>query len=58
MDFLKAEIASKRKTLDSVSTGDAEPAKKYVRKGDLERMRKEEEEQSLRVFSPSFVYTG
>lgn len=50
MDFLKAEIANKRKALDrpSTSTGngsvsDGPPAKKYLSKGELERMRKEDE---------------
>ena len=51
MDFLKAEIASKRKALDgpALSNGAADkdaaapPAKKYMRKGDIERMRKEDE---------------
>lgn len=39
MDALKAEIASKRKALDEV------PARpnKYMRRGDLERLQKEEE---------------
>ncbi|TFY72050.1 hypothetical protein EVG20_g959 [Dentipellis fragilis] len=39
MDALKAEIASKRKTLDD---GPSRP-NKYVRRGDLERMKEEEE---------------
>jgi pre-mRNA-splicing factor 18 len=40
MDFLKSEIASKRKTLDT--TTDARPAK-YMRKGDVARLKEEEE---------------
>jgi len=40
MDFLKAEIATKRKALDD--DGPARPSK-YVRRGDLEKMRLEEE---------------
>ncbi|KAI0293825.1 Prp18 domain-containing protein [Russula brevipes] len=43
MDALKAEIASKRKTLDN---GQQRP-NKYMRRGDIERM-KEEEEQNAR----------
>ena len=43
MDALKAEIASKRKTLDN---GQQRP-NKYMRRGDIERM-KEEEEQKAR----------
>lgn len=47
MDFLKAEIATKRKTLDSgngngSSTEEAPPAKKYMRKVDLDRIKREE----------------
>src|SRR5216683_2462122 len=43
MDALRAEIASKRKTLDN---GTSRP-NKYMRRGDIERM-KEEEEQKAR----------
>jgi pre-mRNA-splicing factor 18 len=43
MDALKAEIASKRKALDN---GTSRP-NKYMRRGDIERM-KEEEEQKAR----------
>ncbi|KAI0059175.1 Prp18-domain-containing protein [Artomyces pyxidatus] len=39
MDALKAEIASKRKALDDVPTR----PNKYMRKGDIERMKEEEE---------------
>ena len=49
MDFLKAEIANKRKALDGPASSNgadkdaAPPAKKYLRKGDIERMRTEDE---------------
>jgi hypothetical protein len=43
MDALKAEIASKRKALDNVP----QRPKKYMRRGEIERM-KEEEEQKAR----------
>ena len=39
MDALKAEIASKRKTLDNAS----QRPKKYMRRGDIEKMKEEEE---------------
>jgi pre-mRNA-splicing factor 18 len=39
MDALKAQIASKRKTLDN---GTLRP-NKYMRRGDIERMKEEEE---------------
>jgi pre-mRNA-splicing factor 18 len=45
MDFLKAEIASKKRTLSpSEGSSSSQPAPKYMRKGDLERIRKEQEE--------------
>lgn len=56
MDFLKAEIASKRKALGGPSTSGSNgtdrdtagpPAKKYMRKGDIERMRKEDEARAV-----------
>lgn len=43
MDALKAEIALKRKTIDS-SNGQPRPSK-YMRKGDIERLREEQEKQ-------------
>lgn len=44
MDFLKAEIASKKRTLSpSEGSSSSQPAPKYMRKGDLERIRREEE---------------
>lgn len=44
MDFLKAEIASKKRTLSPAEgSSSSQPANKYMRKGDLERMRREEE---------------
>lgn len=39
MDFLKSEIANKRKALDQ----DVERPSKYMRRGDIERLREEEE---------------
>jgi hypothetical protein len=39
MDALKAEIASKRKALENVPSR----PNKYMRRGDIERMREEEE---------------
>jgi pre-mRNA-splicing factor 18 len=46
MDFLKAEIATKRKTLDSGNgngtVNEAPPAKKYMRKADLDRIKRDE----------------
>jgi pre-mRNA-splicing factor 18 len=39
MDALKAEIASKRKTLDNAS----QRPNKYMRRGDIEKMKEEEE---------------
>ena len=45
MDFLKAEIATKRKTLDSGNgngSDEAPPAKKYMRKVDLDRIKRDE----------------
>ncbi|EIM90854.1 Prp18-domain-containing protein [Stereum hirsutum FP-91666 SS1] len=44
MDALKAEIASKRKALDEVPVR----PNKYMRRGDLERLNKEEEERKAR----------
>ncbi|KAG9127175.1 mRNA splicing protein prp18 [Ceratobasidium sp. 392] len=41
MDFLKAEIAAKRKPTDSA---DSRP-QKYMRKGDIERLKREQKEQ-------------
>jgi pre-mRNA-splicing factor 18 len=41
MDALKAEIATKRKTLE----GDGGRPNKYMRKGDIERMKEEKERQ-------------
>lgn len=41
MDALKAEIALKRKTFD-VPVGDGRP-NKYMRKGDIERLKEEQE---------------
>ncbi|KAG8720885.1 mRNA splicing protein prp18 [Ceratobasidium sp. 394] len=41
MDFLKAEIAAKRKPTDN---GDSRP-QKYMRKGDIERLKREQKEQ-------------
>jgi pre-mRNA-splicing factor 18 len=38
MEALKAEIASKRKAMDGI-----QPPKKYMRRGDIERMKEEEE---------------
>lgn len=49
MDFLKAEIASKKRTLspaEGSSNGNGQPASKYLRKGDIERIRKEEQEKA------------
>ncbi|KAG8751967.1 mRNA splicing protein prp18 [Ceratobasidium sp. 428] len=43
MDFLKAEIAAKRKPTDSA---DSRP-QKYMRKGDLERLKREQKEQEV-----------
>lgn len=43
MDFLKAEIASKKRTLSSAEGSSSQPAPKYMRKGDLERIRRDEE---------------
>lgn len=43
MDFLKAEIANKKRTLSPAEGGSGQPAPKYMRKGDLERIRREEE---------------
>lgn len=55
MDALKAEIALKRKALDVPASDGARP-NKYMRKGDLERLREEQErkereekEESLRL---------
>jgi pre-mRNA-splicing factor 18 len=39
MDFLKSEIASKRKALDQ----DVSRPTKYMRKGDLEKLKQEQE---------------
>lgn len=39
MDFLKAEIAGKRKAMDDTIT----PPTKYMRKGDIEKMKQEQE---------------
>ena len=43
MDFLKAEIASKKRTLSPAEGSSSQPAPKYMRKGDLERIRRDEE---------------
>jgi len=42
MDALKAEIATKRKAIQD----DAQRPSKYVRKGDLERLRAEREQKA------------
>lgn len=42
MDILKAEIAAKRKAVEV----DTDRPKKYMRKGDIERMRLEEEQRA------------
>lgn len=42
MDALKAELAVKRKNLDSVPPQDGRP-NKYLRRGDLERLKEEQE---------------
>lgn len=39
MDFLKAELAGKRKALEQ----DSARANKYMRRGDVEKLREEEE---------------
>jgi len=44
MEFLKAEIASKRKALQEDPTTDGRPSK-YMRRGELERLREEKERQ-------------
>lgn len=41
MDFLKETIAQKRKQLDSISS-EAGPSRKYFKKGDLEKLKKDE----------------
>lgn len=49
MDFLKAEIASKKRALSPTEGGSSstsQSANKYMRKGDLERIRREEEEKA------------
>lgn len=43
MEALKAEIAAKRKALDDVSSSRPQ---KYMRRGDLERMKEEQERQA------------
>ncbi|KAJ2929253.1 hypothetical protein H1R20_g7831, partial [Candolleomyces eurysporus] len=43
MDFLKAEIAAKRKVLDEDSTTISARPNKYMRRGDLERLKEEQE---------------
>jgi pre-mRNA-splicing factor 18 len=45
MDALKAELALKRKAFDTAKTEDARPTK-YVRRGDLERLKEEQERKS------------
>lgn len=42
MDALKAEIALKRKTLQDLPAADGRPTK-YIRRGDLERLKEEQE---------------
>ena len=42
MDALRAEIASKRKVLDDCTKADVRPTK-YVRRGDIERLREDQE---------------
>lgn len=44
MDFLKSEIANKRKALDD----DVPRPNKYMRRGDVERLREEQERQLQR----------
>ncbi|KAJ2920620.1 hypothetical protein H1R20_g16476, partial [Candolleomyces eurysporus] len=43
MDFLKAEIAAKRKVLDEDTTTISGRPNKYMRRGDLERLKEEQE---------------
>ena len=43
MDFLKAEIAAKRKVLDEDPTALSGRPNKYMRRGDLERLKEEQE---------------
>ena len=42
MDALKAEIALKRKSLQELPLGDGRPTK-YMRRGDIERLKEEQE---------------
>ena len=42
MDALKAEIAQKRKALETLPVANGRPTK-YMRKGDIERLKEEEE---------------
>jgi pre-mRNA-splicing factor 18 len=50
MDFLKAEIASKRKAIatsaspDADASGSTPPPSKYARRGDVQRQREQEEQ--------------
>lgn len=46
MDFLKAEIASQKRKVSPLDEG-AAPVKKYMRKADIERMQREEEQRQL-----------
>ncbi|KAJ2914523.1 hypothetical protein MD484_g5915, partial [Candolleomyces efflorescens] len=47
MDALKAEIAAKRKVLDEDPTLSSGRPNKYMRRGDLERLREEQERKAL-----------
>jgi hypothetical protein len=47
MDALKAEIAAKRKVLDEDPTLSSGRPNKYMRRGDLERLKEEQERKAL-----------
>ena len=46
MDALKAEISNKRKALEEATTSSEKPPK-YMRRGDLERLKEEQERERL-----------
>ena len=54
MDFLKAELASKKRQLDSLGStstvsNDAVPPSKYLKRSDIERLRQQEQEEAAKL---------
>jgi hypothetical protein len=54
MDALKAEVAAKRKAIQDDPIVASRPTK-YMRRGDIERLKQEQEEAALQATAPSLT---